>query len=298
MSLTLTVFANITANYAESLGNKSCIQKIFRNGMTYPIRTKESLKEAVCTQSGLYNDVRVMVNGAAQKMVSEEVNTANCRALEGGYMTTVKGGKTFIRNSSFYFTDAVGCDPFYANTTRFGNNLHLAKVCADANGVNLNENNNAKDCGLMPHQSEFDLSMKKYSFTIDLSKVGRDENFITDAPTKEKVERVTLLLSAIRDLTLTVKGNLDCAEPLFVAGGIGKYKGHYFDNVSNAESRKLYITDDLITRMNKDGYDCALLMGRNFVNEDEIIEHLKPKKVDAFFDELIERVEAYYRSEG
>ena len=50
------------------------------------------------------------------KEVSEEVNVANCRALEGGYMNTK--GNTYVRNSSFYLTNAVSCDSFI-NETRF-----------------------------------------------------------------------------------------------------------------------------------------------------------------------------------
>ena len=43
-ALTLTVIANMTSNYGEGLGNIGVVQKIYRSGKTYSIRSKESLK--------------------------------------------------------------------------------------------------------------------------------------------------------------------------------------------------------------------------------------------------------------
>lgn len=51
-ALTLTVIANMTSNYGESLGNISSVQKVFRGGKEYATRSRESLKNAICVQSG------------------------------------------------------------------------------------------------------------------------------------------------------------------------------------------------------------------------------------------------------
>ena len=80
-ALTLTIVANLTSNYGESLGNIASIQKVYKSGKTYAIRSKESLKNAIMVQSGLYDDLLVATDGVAQKEVSEEINTSNCRAL-------------------------------------------------------------------------------------------------------------------------------------------------------------------------------------------------------------------------
>ena len=88
-ALTLTVVANMTSNYGEGLGNISSIQKVYRNGKSYAIRSRESMKNAIMVQSGLYDDLKVEVDKKVnQKSVSEEVNASNHRALEGGYMNT------------------------------------------------------------------------------------------------------------------------------------------------------------------------------------------------------------------
>lgn len=286
--LTLTIVSNMTSNYGEGLGNISSVQKVFRNGKVYATRSRESLKNAIMVQSGFYDDLAVTVDGATQKKVDEASNAANCRALEGGYMNT--SGTTYIRKSSFYLTDAVSCEAF-VNETRFHNNLFLASTYAKANNINLQEK--AGECGLMPYQYEYDKSMKKYSITIDLDKVGKDENFKTEAMPQEKSDRVNGLLDAIQYLSLVVKGNLDNSEPLFVVGGIGKAKTHYFDNVVEVEGGALSLSEDLKGRL-KGEYSVALLRGHNFANEAAIEAELAPGNVKKFFADLQKQVNAYY----
>ena len=82
----------------------------------YAIRSRESLKNAIMVQSGMYEDLETEANGATQKKVDENLNAANCRALEGGYMNTKES--TYVRNSSFYLTDAISTESFI-NETRF-----------------------------------------------------------------------------------------------------------------------------------------------------------------------------------
>ena len=206
-ALTLTVIANITSNYGEGLGNVSSIQKVFRNGNTYATRSRESLKNSLMVQSGMYDDLKVTVDGATQKEVSEELNVSNCRALEGGYMNTSVGEKklTYVRKSSFYLTDAVACDPF-VNEARFHNNLHLARTYGKANNIKLQDKEAAKKTGLMPYNYEYDKSLKIYSITFDLSMIGRDENFDIEASREEKAERVNSMLKTIENFNLIVKG--------------------------------------------------------------------------------------------
>lgn len=286
--LTLTIVANLTSNYGEGLGNISSVQKVFKNGKVYASRSRESLKNAIMAQSGMYDDLEVTVKGATQKKVDSALNASNCRALEGGYMNT--GDTTVIRKSSFYLTDAVACDEF-VNETRFHNNLYLAQTFAKQNGINLQEK--AKESGLMPYQYEYDKSLKQYSITFDLDRVGVDENFNAEASDEEKISRIQTILDAIRGLAPIVKGNLDNAEPLIIFGGIGKYKTHYFDNVVRVQKNELEITDDLKSRI-KDGYRVGLLTGGNFTNEAEIIEQLHPLTMEEFFYKLEVDVKEYY----
>ena len=288
-TITLTVVANMTSNYSENLGNIGSVQKVYRRGHVYAIRSRESLKNAIMVQSGMYDDLVTTVDGATQKQATPERNASNNRALEGGYMTT--GKDTYIRNSSFYLTDAVACEPF-VNETRFHNNLYLAGNYARANGLNLQKD--AGRAGLIPYQYEYDKSLRVYSITIDLDMIGRDPNFTEEEATgEEKAARVTSLLSAVENLSLIVRGNLDNAEPVFVVGGFSDRKTHYFENVVKVLEGKLVLSEDLIQKLQQ-GYSSALLRGHNFDNEDEIVEKLHPAGVAAFFETLRSQVKEYY----
>ena len=163
-ALTITVVANMTSNYSEGLGNISSVQKIYRDRNVYAIRSRESLKNAIMVQSGMYEDLETEANGATQKKVDENLNATNCRALEGGYMNTKES--TYVRNSSFYLTDAISTESFI-NETRFHNNLYLATNYAnthtDKNGKTLNVQKDAGEVGLMPYQYEYE---KSFGFDI------------------------------------------------------------------------------------------------------------------------------------
>ena len=287
-SITLTVVANMTSNYGEGLGNIASVQKVYKNRKVYSIRSRESMKNAIMVQSGMYDDLQTDVSGATQKKVNEELNVANCRALEGGYMNTT--GSTLIRKSSFYLTDAISCESF-VNETRFHNNLYLAQNQAASKGINLQDS--SKESGLMPYQYEYDKALKVYSITIDLDMIGKDENFKAEADNKEKAHRVNALLDAIENLTLIVKGNLDNAEPVFVVGGLSNRKTHYFENVVKVENEKLILSDDLKEKISL-GYSVALLKSNVFKNQAEIIKELQPKSIVTFFNELKSEVKNYY----
>jgi CRISPR-associated protein Cst2 len=292
-ALTLTVVSNMTSNYSEGLGNIASVQKVFKNKKVYTIRSRESLKNAIMVQSGMYNDLQTEVDGATQKLANEELNASNCRALEGGYMSTK--GTTNIRKSSFYLTDAISCESF-VNETRFHNNLYLANNLAKSKKINLQEK--ASEVGLMPYQYEYDKSLKVYSITIDLEMIGKDENFeqeesYKEADSKEKSDRVKAILDAIENLSLTVKGNLDNAEPVFIVGGLSDRKTHYFENVVKIEEEKLVLSNDLKDKVNK-GYDVGLLEGRILHNENEIKKELEPISITKFFDKLRQDADTYF----
>lgn len=288
-ALTLTIIANMTSNYGEGLGNIGSVQKVYRNGKSYAIRSRESMKNAIMVQSGLYDDLEVQVDKSVnQKAVSKDINASNNRALEGGYMNTSNGTK--IRKSSFYLTDAISFNPF-VNETRFHNNLYLAQTYAKKTGISVQ--NKAKEAGLMPYQYEYDKSLKKYSITIDLDRIGVDENYNAEANSEEKIYRVNALLDTVKTLTMVVKGNLDNAEPVLIVGGIGDRKTHYFDNVVQMENLRLKIGDDLKKKLSE-GYKLGLLGGYNFENEDQIRSELNPISIENFFDNLYEEVRAYY----
>lgn len=290
-AVTLTVVANMTSNYGEGLGNAASVQKVYKNQREYATRSRESLKNAICVQAGLYDDLETSLDKAMQKKVTEELNAATCRALEGGYMSTQD--MTYVRKSSFYLTDAIAVDSFI-NELRFHNNLYLASTHAKAN--NLSIQNDAKDTGLMPYQYEYDKSLKVYSITIDLEQVGKDENFHTEASKEEKAERVISILDAIANLSLTVKGNLDNAEPLFVIGGLSRRKTHFFENVVKVKRNSLVLEEGIKEKLSSDQGDfkVGVLKCGQLDNEDAIVRELHAVSTEAFFKALKDDVAAYF----
>lgn len=287
-AVTITVVANMTSNYSEGLGNIGSVQKVYRNRKAYAMRSRESLKNAIMVQSGMYDDLQTSVDGATQKKANVELNASNCRALEAGYMSTKE--LTYVRNSSFYLTDAIACEPFI-NETRFHNNLYLASTHAKENGLNLQED--SKESGLMPYQYEYDKSLKIYSITIDLDMVGVDKNFDAEASIEEKEARVEALLDAVANLSLIVRGNLDNSEPLFIIGGLTNRKTHYFENVVKVKGEELVITEDLKAKLGE-GFHVGLLQGGTFSNELDIMKELNPTSTYDFFKTVIGEVKQYY----
>ena len=145
----------------------------------------------------------------------------------------------------------------------------------------------------MPYQYEYDKGLKCYSVTVDLEMIGKDKNFNMEASPEEKAERVILLLNAIQNLSLVVKGNLDNAEPIFIVGGLSDRKTHYFENVVHVKEDKLEISEDLIQKK-KQGFYAGLLKGQALLNEDEIEEKLQTIGISEFFSKLGEDVKEYF----
>ena len=63
-TITLTVVANMTSNYSENLGNIGSVQKVYRRGHVYAIRSRESLKNAIMVQSGIGNHCFWLYHGS------------------------------------------------------------------------------------------------------------------------------------------------------------------------------------------------------------------------------------------
>ena len=187
-------------------------------------------------------------------------------------------------------TDAIATEHF-VNENRFHNNLYLATNYAASQGISVQESGG--ESGLMPYQYEYDKSLKIYSMTIDLEMIGKDENFQMEANAEEKAARVCVLLNAVENLSLVVKGNLDNAEPIFAIGGLSDRKTHYFENVIQVEESQLIISQDLKDKLAR-GFSCALLRGNLLQNENEIIKELNPVSVSDFFENLRKEVMNYY----
>ena len=115
-----------------------------------------------------------------------------------------------------------------------------------------------------------------------------------EASNEEKAYRVNAILSAIENLSLVVKGNLDNAEPIFVVGGLSERKTHLFENVVHIKSNRLMISEDLKNKIEAGNYKVGLLKGLALENEAEVETVLNTISVSKFFEDLRNDVKAYY----
>ena len=144
----------------------------------------------------------------------------------------------------------------------------------------------------MPYQYEYDKSIKIYSITIDLEKVGVDQNFDAEASSAEKCNRVISIVDAVENLSLVVKGNLDNAEPIFIAGGLSPRKTHMFENAVRVVGKNLVI--EPVKEKPDMGFACGLMRNGQLGDEDEIVREHNPTTVPEFFNQLREDIKAYF----
>ena len=287
-SLTFTIIANMTANYGESLGNISQIQKVYIDGVAYSKRSWESIKSMLIRQAGWDDNLEVVDNkSVATKLVGTTQTIKECKSLEGGYMYAKKNETTYTKSSALRITDAIATTP-YVSDYQFHNNLKLAKMFAEKN------NKNPENCGLMPYNYEYEKTHRIYSVTIFLDEIGEDKNFNISLPNNEKAQRVIDLVNALENLELVVKGSLDNCEPLFIIGGLSNKKTHIFENLIKYKNNKLVIHEDLKERAKN--YHCGILSSI-FDNEQEIKQELNATSISSFFDTIRNEIKQYYNVE-
>ena len=62
----------MTSNYSEGLGNIASVQKVYKNRKVYSIRSRESMKNAIMVQSGMYDDLQPEIIGVSKKKVNQK----------------------------------------------------------------------------------------------------------------------------------------------------------------------------------------------------------------------------------
>ena len=147
------------------------------------------------------------------------------------------------------------------------------------------------------------LSFYTYTITIDLEKIGVDEEIELD--NKIKAKRVKELLEIVKVLNRDIRGREENLSPIFIIGGLYKLNSPFF-----LGRIKLYGKDgefSLDTDMLKD--TMTLKLGENTIEEDtrvgivknilknekEIEENFKTTNIQDFFEDLENKVEQYYK---
>lgn len=227
--LTFTaIFKAMSLNYGESLGNISELKKINSGDNTYTYMSRQAIRyelfKSLKEQFNTDNTKAVPLDKS--KGVTQFKSDVNIKdyveADLFGYMKTVKGGKSATRPAVVRTTPAVALEPF-SNDIEFGTNKNFAD--------RINED---PDIFQFEHHS----SLYSYTITIDLDRIGVDDNDGVEIDPKDKYERVSLVLDAIQILNREIKGRTENLNPLFVIGGVYDLKNPFFLNRIKADWNK------------------------------------------------------------
>jgi CRISPR-associated protein Cst2 len=322
--LTLTViFDGFSLNYAESIGNFSELKKFTANGNSYSYLSRQALRYEIYKKLvEIYNiDTDKDIPLSKEKEVIQFKSDANIEDYIEldlfGYMKTEKKknksknkdkenseetaegleegkqqneNRTKKRPSIIRINPAVSLFPM-AFDVEFGSNLNFAeRVKSDSNIF----------------QQEIHKSLYTYTLTIDLDKVGVDENDDIELDNDKKAERVNMLLDSLTFLDRDIKGRTENLSPLFVIGGLypiknpfflGRIKVNYNRNQDKYSINTELIESVLNLRIKenflKDYTSCGLVEGF-WANEDYIKQNLNGRTISNFFDELKLKVNQHY----
>jgi len=218
LSLTV-IFKGGSLNYGESTANVTALKRLSSKGKSYSYISRQALR---------YDIVRIMHEefgmpltpvGSDGKVVQFEKNAKINEFPEidlFGYMKTEgQGSKGTIRKAIVRLSDAVSLEPWY-NDVDYGNNMGLAA-----------RSNNLEN---MIFQTEIHKTFYTYTMTVDLDKVGVDDNYNIKLEKDEKIKRLNMLLDTIKILYRDIKGRREDLSPLFIIGGIYESGNPFFYN--------------------------------------------------------------------
>lgn len=299
-----TIFKAMSLNYGESLGNISELKKINSGDNTYTYMSRQAIRyelfKTLSEQFQMDNEKDVPLDkskGVTQ--FKPEVNIKDyVEADLFGYMKTIKGGKSVTRSAVVRTTPAVALEPFL-NDIEFGTNKNFAdRIKEDP------------DIFQFEHQS----SLYSYTMTIDLDRIGKDENDETEIEPKDKYKRIVLILDAVQVLNREIKGRTENLNPLFVIGGVYDLKNPFFLNRIRTEwnkNLKAYAINTSLLKsvlnleftLDQKDYTISEHTHVGFVsgfwgNENELSSIINPNKNDKtitnFFKTIKEEVKKHY----
>ncbi|MCS7232053.1 MAG: type I-B CRISPR-associated protein Cas7/Cst2/DevR [Elusimicrobiota bacterium] len=236
--LTVTiVFEAMSLNYGEGIGNISELKKLSREGYIITYMSRQALRydmlRILKDMFGIKEAPLTKAQGVIQ--FKEEANIKDYEEVDlFGYMKTTKGKTALTRSAVVRFSPAISLEPFF-NDLEFGTNKNFAdRVESDPN----------------PFQFEQHYSLYSYTVTIDLNRLGVDENENIILDNNVRAERACKVLDALKVMNREIKGRIENLNPLFLIGGIYPVKNPFFLNrikvIYNTTYKKFFINKELI----------------------------------------------------
>lgn len=288
--LTLTIiFLAESANYGESIGNVATLKKISRNrGEQYTYISRQAIRYNIIDQLEEKKSPVSKEKGVFQ--FKDEALISDYPELDFfGYMKT--GKNTLTRSAVVRLSNAISLETFKGDLEFLTNKGLTDRYNKENNKEKMEFNDIA--------QSEIHKSYYKYTITIDLDMIGKEEgkDFIDN---KEKERKVIKLLNTISLLYRDIKGRREDLKPLFIIGGVYDIKNPFFENIVDVKNNKI-----LVDKLCSGIYDyiekdtVSGIVKEQFENDTEVEEKLKEKNIDVlnvpgFFKQLKEKVSNYY----
>ena len=283
--LTMTIiFQAESANFGEGIGNLTVLKKYSRGDKNqYTYISRQALRYNIIQQLGYDNTPISNESGVVQFAADASIDKYPEVDLFG-YMKTVSkkdnsAGKSSTRSAVVRLSNAVSLEPFNSDLD-FLTNMGLAKREGYENAI---------------AQSEIHRSLYAYTVTIDLDRIGEDEDI--SIPVDEKINRIETLLKAIMFLYRDIKGRRENLSPLFVIGGVFSRKNPFFSNAINVNNGNLNISSikSVLDMMQEEKEFVKVgLVNGIFNNEDDIINELNAKGVGEIFNEIIDDMKKAY----
>jgi CRISPR-associated protein Cst2 len=305
------IFKAGNLNYGESVGNIMSLKKLSIEEKTFSYISRQALRYdivRILDEECGYSKAEV---GNAKGVVQfkEESTIDKYPEIDFfGYMKTEKkkstkndspdqedkeeNSKTKIRKAIVRISDAISLEPFY-NEIDFSTNMGLAsRVDGLDNDI---------------YQTEIHRSYYTYSITIDIAKLGIDENYRIQLSKEDKIKRLNALLYAIKVLNRDIKGKRENLSPLFIIGGIYSSGNPFFYNKIKLSFSKdgVLINDQIINSV----LETKLFDGKSvedntylgfsenyFGNIDKInLQNDRKGTIEKFFEELKSKIANFYK---
>lgn len=283
------IFEAGSANYGETIGNVASLKKLSRGkGDQYTYISRQALRYNIVNQMGI-DTTEVDVDKTVVQFAPNATIDKYPEIDLFGYMKTSEEQKT--RPAVVRLSHAISLETFKGDLDFLTN-----KGLFDRYAKQQNKDEELRGGSIA--QSEIHRSYYAYTVTVDLDRVGIDENDNIEIENSEKAERIIKLLDTIRFLYRDIKGRREDLKPLFAIGGVYDIKNPIFHNALAVKDNRVdvaRIKDLLYEDIAKDTY-CGLVKGV-FENDNEIIEELNAKSMSEFFDAIKGEVKEYYESD-
>lgn len=295
--LTLTIITKAdSANYGESLSNISSLKKFTAaDGHQYTYISRQALRYSIANEMNINTAIVTKAGSGTKKVLqyAENETIADRTELDlFGYMKTNQKNKksnNSKRSAPIRLSNAIAQSP-YESDYDFLTNLDLANRFQKANGE--------KDLKPNIAQSEINQALYVYTMSIDLDKIGIDEDDEIEIDNDEKAARIDKLLDTIHYLYRDIKGRREDLSPLFIIGGIYDRKTPFFENIVKVNNKSITLDSikDILDDPIVGNHTESAFIHQTFDNETEIEKTLPTVSMTKFFENLKKKVNDYYAS--